>query len=107
MIFVRLLARQYLSLIHILNSKKFGAVFYGLTDKKQRFILDEISEETIKTMEQSFDKIKRVGLQKLLNGALPRNYRTAASVSYTHLDVYKRQDIRWLAESIDSYSLAR
>lgn len=61
-----------------LNSKKFGAVFYGLTDEKQRFILDEISEETIKTVEQSFDKVKRVGLQKLLNGALPRNYRTAA-----------------------------
>jgi hypothetical protein len=61
-----------------LNSKRFGAIFYGLTSAKRQFIIETLDNDLFLKIESSYQKIKKVGLKKLLNGVLTRRTRTAA-----------------------------
>lgn len=61
-----------------INNKRFGAIFYGLTSDKRKYIIDEIDDNVFSTLKSKDDRIKRVGVKKLLNGALTKRSRTAA-----------------------------
>lgn len=62
-----------------ISSKRFGSVFYGLTSKQtDKYMIDSLINEELSALSMSFDKIKKVGVKKLLNGVLTRRTRTAA-----------------------------
>lgn len=61
------------------SSKRFGSVFYGLTSEQtDKYMIDVLIRQEISALSVSFDKIKKVGVKKLLNGVLTRRTRTAA-----------------------------
>ncbi|WP_342540375.1 hypothetical protein MHI39_23870 [Heyndrickxia sp. FSL K6-6286] len=61
------------------SSKRFGSVFYGLTsDHTEKYMIDSLVTQELSSLSTSFDKIKKVGVKKLLNGVLTRRTRTAA-----------------------------
>ncbi|MEH7372491.1 hypothetical protein [Priestia megaterium] len=61
-----------------LHRSRFGAVFYGLTSNKKHYLIDEIDNHILENVSNSFDRIKKVGVKKLLHGVLTRRSRTAA-----------------------------
>ncbi|MEC2078738.1 hypothetical protein, partial [Metabacillus fastidiosus] len=61
------------------SSKRFGSVFYGLTSEQtDKYMIDSLVKQELSALSMSFDKIKKVGVKKLLNGVLTRRTRTAA-----------------------------
>lgn len=61
------------------SSKRFGSVFYGLTSEHtEKYMIDSLVTQELSSLSTSFDKIKKVGVKKLLNGVLTRRTRTAA-----------------------------
>lgn len=61
------------------SSKRFGSVFYGLTSEQtDKYMIDSLVTQEISALSMSFEKIKKVGVKKLLNGVLTRRTRTAA-----------------------------
>lgn len=62
-----------------ISAKRFGSIFYGLSvPNGDRYIIDQISREIINDDDNSLEKIKKVGVKKLLHGVLTRRSRTAA-----------------------------
>lgn len=62
-----------------ISSKRFGSVFYGLTSEHtEKYMIDSLVTQELSSLSTSFDKIKKVGVKKLLNGVLTRRTRTAA-----------------------------
>jgi len=62
-----------------LSNKRFGSIFYGLSvPDGDRYIIDQITRDVIQEVDNAFEKIKRVGVKKLLHGVLTRRSRTAA-----------------------------
>lgn len=62
-----------------ISTKRFGSIFYGLSvPDGDRFIVDPINRNTIQGTDNTFEKIKKVGVKKLLHGVLTRRSRTAA-----------------------------
>ncbi|GFZ93781.1 hypothetical protein GCM10008018_45260 [Paenibacillus marchantiophytorum] len=62
-----------------ISTKRFGSIFYGLSVLDgDHYILDEITKSEIHEEEDTFEKIKKVGVKKLLHGVLTRRSRTAA-----------------------------
>lgn len=62
-----------------LSTKRFGSIFYGLTAvEREKYIIDTIHFSKLQDIEESFYKIKKVGVKKLLHGILTRRTRTAA-----------------------------
>ena len=61
------------------SSKRFGSVFYGLTiEQTNKYMIDSLVTQELSELSMSFDKIKKVGVKKLLHGVLTRRTRTAA-----------------------------
>lgn len=61
------------------SSKRFGSVFYGLSSEQtDKYMIDALVTQEISALSVSFDRIKKVGVKKLLNGVLTRRTRTAA-----------------------------
>jgi hypothetical protein len=62
-----------------LSTKRFGSVFYGLTAAdREKYIIDAVHFSELQDIEDSFNKIKKVGVKKMLHGILTRRTRTAA-----------------------------
>ena len=74
-----------------LNNRRLGAVFYGLASEKREFILDEIDNDVFGKLESSFERVKKVGMKKLLNGVLTNRSRTAA---YEHNLIFGENKIK-------------
>ncbi|PFM92583.1 hypothetical protein COD05_06155 [Bacillus cereus] len=61
------------------SSKRFGSVFYGLTiEQTNKYMIDSLVAQELSELSMSFNKIKKVGVKKLLHGVLTRRTRTAA-----------------------------
>lgn len=61
------------------SSKRFGSIFYGLTsDLTEKYLIDKLDTDKLTEFNMSFNKIKQVGIKKLLHGVLTRRTRTAA-----------------------------
>ncbi|WP_374187301.1 hypothetical protein ACEPPU_14500 [Priestia aryabhattai] len=61
------------------SSKRFGSVFYGLKSEQiDKYMIDSLDNQELSALSMSFDKIKKVGVKKLLHGVLTRRTRTAA-----------------------------
>jgi hypothetical protein len=61
------------------SSKRFGSVFYGLTSEQtNKYMIDSLVTQELSELSMSFNKIKKVGVKKLLHGVLTRRTRTAA-----------------------------
>lgn len=63
-----------------IGNKRFGAVIFALSDDKIQFIPDIIDKNMVDkiTNEQYMNKLKDVGLKRLLHGVLVKRTRTAA-----------------------------
>ncbi len=62
-----------------ISTKRFGSIFYGLSVQNgDRYIIDKVNRDVIHEMDNTFEKIKKVGVKKLLHGVLTRRSRTAA-----------------------------
>lgn len=62
-----------------ISSKRFGSVFYGLTlEQTNKYMIDSLVAQELSELSMSFNKIKKVGVKKLLHGVLTRRTRTAA-----------------------------
>lgn len=63
-----------------IGNKRFGAVIFALSDDKIQFIPDIIDKNKVDkiTNEQYMNKLKNVGLKRLLHGVLVKRTRTAA-----------------------------
>ena len=62
-----------------ISTKRFGSIFYGLSVQDgDRYIIDKVTRDVIREMDNTFEKIKKVGVKKLLHGVLTRRSRTAA-----------------------------
>ena len=69
---------QGMCLVSVSN-KRFGSIFYGLSvPDGDRYIIDSISRSIIHEIDNAFERIKKVGVKKLLHGVLTRRSRTAA-----------------------------
>lgn len=61
------------------SNKRFGSVFYGLkSEQTEKYLIDSLNKNALSEFSVSFDKIKKVGVKKLLHGVLTRRTRTAA-----------------------------
>jgi hypothetical protein len=61
------------------STKRFGSVFYGLnSEQTDKYMIDLLDTQDFSVFSSSFNKIKKVGVKKLLHGVLTRRTRTAA-----------------------------
>jgi hypothetical protein len=61
------------------STKRFGSVFYGLnSEQTDKYMIDLLDTQVLSGFSMSFNKIKKVGVKKLLHGVLTRRTRTAA-----------------------------
>ena len=61
------------------SSKRFGSVFYGLTSEQtEKYLIDTLDIQGLSEFNISFNRIKQVGVKKLLHGVLTRRTRTVA-----------------------------
>jgi len=63
-----------------IGSKRFGAIIFALSEDKIQFIADNIDKNMVGkiTDQQYMNKLKTVGLKRLLHGVLVKRTRTAA-----------------------------
>lgn len=63
-----------------IGNKRFGAVIFALTEDKIQFIPDNINKNMVGkiTDEKYMNKLKNVGIKRLLHGVLVKRTRTAA-----------------------------
>lgn len=61
-----------------IGSKRFGAIFFALTQENLKYVPDPIGESITLKLEEHMDKIRTVGIKRLLNGILVKRSRTAA-----------------------------
>ncbi len=63
-----------------IGNKRFGAVIFALTEDKIKFIPDNINKNMVGeiTDEKYMNKLKNVGIKRLLHGVLVKRTRTAA-----------------------------
>lgn len=60
------------------GTKRFGAVFFALSEDKIQYVSDRIDEKITANLKEYMEKIKRVGIKRLLSGILVKRSRTAA-----------------------------
>jgi len=60
------------------GTKRFGAVVFALSEDKQKYKPDYIKPNLSLVLEEYMDKIKTIGIRRLLSGILVKRSRTAA-----------------------------
>lgn len=61
-----------------IGSKRFGAIFFALTNENLKYVPDLMGQNIVSQLDEYMDKIRTVGIKRLLNGILVKRSRTAA-----------------------------
>ena len=61
-----------------IGNKRFGAIFFALTKENIKYVPDCIDENISSKLNEHMEKMKTVGIQRLLKGILVKRSRTAA-----------------------------
>ena len=60
------------------GNKRFGAIFFALTEENIKYVPDAIGKNIISQLDEHMDRIQTVGIKRLLKGTLVKRSRTAA-----------------------------
>jgi len=60
------------------GNKRFGAVFFALTKANIKYVPDKIADDITVKLDEYMNKMKSVGIRRLLKGILVKRSRTAA-----------------------------
>lgn len=61
-----------------IGTKRFGAIFFALTNENLKYVPDPLGESITSQLENYMDNIRTVGIKRLLRGILVKRSRTAA-----------------------------
>jgi len=61
-----------------IGTKRFGAIFFALTNENLKYVPDPLGESITSQLEKYMDNIRSVGIKRLLRGILVKRSRTAA-----------------------------
>ncbi|MUL33947.1 hypothetical protein [Priestia megaterium] len=61
-----------------IGGKRFGAIFFALTNENLKYVPDPIGETIASELDQYMSKMQTVGIKRLLKGILVKRSRTAA-----------------------------